>query len=229
MEPLSKILATGAPSSFAINMPIPTNNAKTISGSTLTSAITCTGLCGTMDRIISRQPVTVASGISPFIIVSVLRPMPGLNHVPNARPNQTEIWPVTTNSNIALPPTLPSFRKSPIAATPETRLKNISGTTNILIDAMKKSPIHFILSASGPHNKPVITPRINAAITRCQSGIRNQKASIIHIPQLLICGEPTAEAHLRQAVYIHKVIAMQVASPTPMVSGIPALKKSVNL
>ena len=55
-----------------------------------------------------------------------------------------------------------------------TRLKKINGTTSILIALMKKSPIHLMLSASGPQAQPVRTPRMSAVITRCHSGISNQ-------------------------------------------------------
>src|SRR5690606_40146913 len=83
------------------------------------------------------------------------------------------------------PPTRPSFRRSPIATMPDTREKKIRGTTSILIDLIKKSPIHLIDSASGPQRNPVIIPNISAPITRCQSGILNQKDSILRIPQFL--------------------------------------------
>ncbi len=66
-----------------------------------------------------------------------------------------------------------------MAATPDTSEKKISGTTSILIDLMKKSPIHLIVSDSGPHAKPVMIPRIRAATTRCHNGIRNHHATII--------------------------------------------------
>ena len=172
--PLSKTFWTGSPSSLAIKMPMPISRLKTISGSTATSAITCTGLSGTIDKTMSTAVVSLGSGVSPFWITLVSSPAPGWTSVPRPSPIHTAIWPVTTNSSIALPPTAPSLRKSPIAATPETRLKKISGTTSILIALMKKSPIHLMLSASGPQAQPVRTPRMSAVITRCHSGISNQ-------------------------------------------------------
>src|SRR5690606_27663019 len=112
-------------------------------------------------------------------------PAPGFIIEARAMPVHTAIWPVTTNNNIVRPPTLPRFLRSPIAAMPDTREKKISGTTSILLALMKKSPIHLIDSASGPQMKPVIIPNISAPITRCQSGILNQKDSILRIPQFL--------------------------------------------
>ena len=99
---------------------------------------------------------------------------PGVKKLPMARPSHTAICPVTTNSNSARQPTLPSFLKSPILATPATRLKKISGTTSILMKAMKISPMILMLSAPGPQTKPTITPRTSAAMTRCHSGMANQ-------------------------------------------------------
>ena len=59
----------------------------------------------------------------------------------------------------------------------------MSGTTSILIDLMKKSPIHLIDSASGPHAQPVSTPRMSAVITRCHSGISNQVLNMRSLPR----------------------------------------------
>ena len=128
--------------------------------------------------------------------LDVVPPGGGWTSVPRPSPSQTAIWPVTTNKSIARPPTAPSLRKSPIAATPETRLKKISGTTSILIDLMKKSPIHLMLSASGPQAQPVSTPRMSAVITRCHSGISNQVLSNFPTPRLVIAsGQSRARIH----------------------------------
>ena len=188
MEPESKILATGWPSFSAIRMPMPISRAKTISGSTFTSAITCTGLCGTMESTISRQPSPDGSGTGPMSILLVSTPMPGWISVPSPSPSQTAIWPVTTKMSIARPPTAPSLRRSPIAATPDTSEKKISGTTSILIEAMNTSPMILMLSASGPQSRPVTIPRMSAAMTRCQSGIRNHVFSIVTRPPLAGAG-----------------------------------------
>src|SRR5690606_21412662 len=118
-------------------------------------------------------------------MAEVSTPAPGWIIAARAMPNHTAICPVTTNIKIVRPPTRPSFRRSPIATMPDTREKNIRGTTSILIDLIKKSPIHLIDSASGPQRNPVIIPNISAPITRCQSGILNQKDSILRIPQFL--------------------------------------------
>jgi len=147
--------------------------------------MTCTGLSGTIDNIMSTKVVSLGAGVSPFSIALVSTPLPGWKNVPSARPSQAAICPVMTNNIIARPPTLPSFLRSPNAATPATSEKKISGTTSILIDLMKKSPIHLIASASGPHISPVITPRISAAITLCQSGILNQNASMRLSPMII--------------------------------------------
>ena len=165
---------TGAPSSLAIRIPIPISIEKTINASTLTSAMTCTGLLGMALSSVSRQSMGLGSGMEPMSIADVSTPSPGLINVPRPRPNHTAIWPLTTNRSIARQPTLPSFFRSPMLATPATRLKKISGTTSILMKAMKTSPIILMLSASGPHSRPTITPKISAAITRCHSGIANQ-------------------------------------------------------
>ncbi len=172
--PLSKIVSTGWPSSFAIRMPMPSRSENTISGRTLTSAITCTGLCGIMPRIMSLKVVSLGGGVTPMSIAEVSTPAPGWTRVPRPSPSQTAICPVTTNSSIARQPTLPSFLRSPMLATPATRLKKISGTTSILMKAMKISPMILMLAASGPHSRPRMTPSTSAAITRCHKGIRNQ-------------------------------------------------------
>jgi hypothetical protein len=48
-----------------------------------------------------------------------------------------------------------------------------------------KTPIHLIDSASGPQTKPAAIPNISAPMTRCHSGILNQKDSILNIPVCL--------------------------------------------
>ena len=194
--PLSKTFWTGRPSSLAIRMPMPISSEKTISGNTATSAITWTGLSGTIESTMSTAVVSLGTGVSPIWIALVSTPAPGWISVPRPRPSQTAICPVTTNSSSARPPTAPSLRRSPIAATPDTRLKKISGTTSILIALMKKSPIHLMLSASGPQAQPVSTPRMSAVITRCHSGISNQVLSNFPTPRLVIAsGQSRARIH----------------------------------
>ena len=148
--PDSKILRTGSPSSFAMRMPIPISSEKMIRGRTFTSAMTWTGLEGTISRIIfctvtasSCRDCARSKAAASKSIDAASSPAPGCKNVPMARPSQTAICPVTTNSKSARQPTLPSLRRSPILATPATKLKKIRGTTNILIKAIKISPIIF--------------------------------------------------------------------------------------
>ena len=207
--PLSKILAAGSPSFSAMRMPMPISMAKTISGSTCASAMTLTGLSGTIERIMSTAVVLFGAGVGPSSIALASIPCPGLKKVPSASPSQTAICPVTTKSSMARPPTAPSLRKSPMAATPETSEKKMSGTTSIFTALMKKSPIHLIDSASGPHSRPVIVPSTSAAITRCQSGMANQNRSMnspqdrqqtgVHHGRPALSRLPTSPARIFQA------------------------------
>ena len=135
-----------------------------------------------MPSSMSRQVVGLGSGTGPMSIALVSTPAPGASTVPRNRPSHTAIWPDTTNSKSARHPTLPSLRISPMLATPATRLKKISGTTSIFMKATKMSPMILMLSASGPHNRPTMMPRISAPITRCQSGIANQ--AFISVPRV---------------------------------------------
>src|SRR3990167_4926775 len=151
--------------------------------------------------------------------------------IPRNSPSHTAIWPVTTNSASARQPTLPSLRRSPILATPATRLKKISGTTSILMKATNTSPMNLMLSAPGPHSHPVATPSTSAAITRCHSGIRNQVVSIM--PLSFRHGEPS-EA-IRRGKHLHRIgvaaaptcndaLACQHPSSNPSVNTAQRLK-----
>ena len=188
-------------SRLASRMPMPTSREKTISGSTLTSAITFTGLTGIIERTISRQSKGAGSGTAPISIPLVSRPMPGAKKVPSPRPSQTAIWPVTTNRRIARQPTLPSLPRSPIAVTPDTRLRKISGTISILMKSMKTSPTILMLSASSPQKYPTIAPSISASSTRAHNGVANQALNI-HFPLESLAASSAVAGGRRQALRV---------------------------
>ena len=175
----------------------------------------------------STAVVSLGCGVTPLLMALTSTPAPGAKNVPMPRPIHTAIWPVTTNSSMARPPTAPSLRKSPIAATPATRLKKMSGTTSILIDLIKKSPIHLMLSASGPQTQPVSTPRMSAVTTRCHSGISNHVRSKSELPQKhRHCEEPQADATQATGLpAIHSARSVDCPATLAMTGG--QVKRSV--
>ena len=155
---------------------IPTSSAKKMIARILPSAKAAIGLLGTM--LIRRADKGIASCTTPGTVAERSTPAPGCRITANIRPIVIAKSVVNMYRPSVITPNEPSFFGSPMAITPETRVKKTNGTTTILMRRTKRSPIHLIETALSPHRLPTMTPSTRANTIRFHRAILNQARNI---------------------------------------------------
>ena len=106
-------------------------------------------------------------------VLDKLTSFPGLKIVPIASPIEIATAVVNKYKAKVLIPIRPIFFGSFKPVTPTTSEEKISGTINILIDKINKSPSGFTASENDGNNTPEMTPNINesAELVLNESGL----------------------------------------------------------
>jgi len=145
-------------SSFNRRIAIPENIAKVIIWSIFPSENDCIILTGKNPKI---TLLTVGAPFSTIPLTSVItNPTPGLITRAENNPIPAATNVVAKKITTSFTPIFPRRLKSPIPATAKTTLAKIRGTTDILNNLKKTSPITAIAVIFGPITSPAIAPRI---------------------------------------------------------------------